>query len=245
MIDFFYNLRINIFEVILVLFPLSFLFLIIQKFLLKMPKEYTKNLLKGIFLTFIGLVLFFQGIDLSFLPAGTIIGEYFGNFKPNWILIPLGFLMGFLVTYADPGVIIICNQIEKASNGFLRRTLVKYILSFSVAFFVSLAMAKLVYGLTLITIIIVGYAIVILLTLFSDKEYIAIAFDSGGVVTGPMAVTFLMAMSLGAASSMEGRDPLLDGFGLVSLIALAPIITLMIFGLIINYKGGSKNEQGD
>ncbi|HNR44388.1 MAG TPA: DUF1538 family protein, partial [Methanofastidiosum sp.] len=84
----------------------------------------------------------------------------------------------------------------------------------------------------------IGYSIVILLTLVSDKQYTAIAFDSGGVVTGPMAVTFLMAMSLGAASAMEGRNPLIDGFGLISLIALAPIIPLMIFGLIIRYKGG-------
>ena len=182
--------------------------------------------------------LFFQGIDLSFLPAGQIIGEYFGELESNWILIPLGFLMGFLVTYADPGVMIICNQIEKASNGFLKRNIIKNILSFSVAFFVSLAMIKLIYGLELIKIIVLGYAIVIVLTLFSDKEYTAIAFDSGGVVTGPMAVTFLMAISLGAASSIEGRNPLIDGFGLISLIALAPIIPLMIFGLIIRYKGG-------
>ena len=222
--------------------PLSVLFLIFQKYLLKLPKQYTKNLLKGIFLTFLGMILFFQGIDIGFLPAGNSIGTYFGNLQSTWLLIPLGFLMGFLVTYADPGVIIICNQIEKASNGFLRSNVVKFILSSSVALFVSLAMVKLIYGISLITIILIGYSIVILLTLVSDKQYTAIAFDSGGVVTGPMAVTFLMAMSLGAASAMEGRNPLIDGFGLVSLIALSPIIPLMIFGLIIRYKGGLKIE---
>lgn len=238
MIGFINNLKEIVIEVIIVLLPLSVLFLIFQKYLLKLPKQYTKNLLKGIFLTFLGMILFFQGIDIGFLPAGNSIGTYFGNLQSKWLLIPLGFLMGFLVTYADPGVIIICNEIEKASNGFLGSNMVKNILSFSVAFFVSLAMAKLVYGVALITIILVGYSIVILLTLVSDKQYIAIAFDSGGVVTGPMAVTFLMAMSLGAASAMEGRNPLIDGFGLISLIALAPIIPLMLFGLIIRYKGG-------
>ena len=242
MIGFIENLKEIIIEVVLVLLPLSVLFLIFQKYLLKLPKQYTKNLLKGIFLTFVGMILFFQGIDIAFLPAGNSIGVYFGNLQSNWLLIPLGFLMGFLVTYADPGVIIICNQIEKASNGFLGSSMVKNILSSSVAFFVSLAMAKLFYGVALITIILIGYSIVILLTLVSDKQYIAIAFDSGGVVTGPMAVTFLMAMSLGAASAMEGRNPLIDGFGLISLIALAPIIPLMVFGLIIRYKGGLKNE---
>lgn len=242
MIGFINNLKEIVIEVIIVLLPLSVLFLIFQKYLLKLPKQYTKNLLKGIFLTFLGMILFFQGIDIGFLPAGNSIGTYFGNLQSKWLLIPLGFLMGFLVTYADPGVIIICNQIEKASNGFLRSNVVKFILSSSVALFVSLAMVKLIYGISLITIILIGYSIVILLTLVSDKQYTAIAFDSGGVVTGPMAVTFLMAMSLGAASAMEGRNPLIDGFGLVSLIALSPIIPLMIFGLIIRYKGGLKIE---
>lgn len=242
MIGFINNLKEIVIEVIIVLLPLSVLFLIFQKYLLKLPKQYTKNLLKGIFLTFLGMILFFQGIDIGFLPAGNSIGIYFGNLQSKWLLIPLGFLMGFLVTYADPGVIIICNQIEKASNGFLRSNVVKFILSSSVALFVSLAMVKLIYGISLITIILIGYSIVILLTLVSDKQYTAIAFDSGGVVTGPMAVTFLMAMSLGAASAMEGRNPLIDGFGLVSLIALSPIIPLMIFGLIIRYKGGLKIE---
>jgi hypothetical protein len=242
LIGFIENLKKIILEVIIVLLPLSFLFLILQRYLLKLPKQYTKNLLKGIFLTFVGMILFFQGIDIGFLPAGNSIGIYFGNLKSNWLLIPLGFLMGLLITYADPGVIIICDQIEKASSGFLRSGMVKKILSISVAFFVSLAMIKLVYGIALITIILIGYSIVILLSLISDKEYLAIAFDSGCVVTGPMAVTFLMALSLGASSVIEGRNPLIDGFGLISLIALAPMIPLMIFGLIIRYRGGLTSE---
>ena len=228
----------TIYEVILLLLPLSIFFMIFQKFFLRLPKEYIKNLVKGIILTFMGMVLFFEGVEIGFLPAGKIIGEYFGSLEYNWILIPLGFLMGFLTTYAEPAVMILCNQIEKFSNGSIRGNVVKYILSFSVAFFVSVGMAKLVYGINLLIIIILGYSVVLLLTLFSDKEYIAIAFDSGGVVTGPMAVTFLMAMALGAASSLEGRSPLIDGFGLISLIALAPIIPVMAFGLIIRYKGG-------
>lgn len=230
----------TVYEVILLLVPLSIFFMIFQKIFLRLPKQYIKNLVKGIFLTFLGMVLFFQGIEIGFLPAGKSIGEYFGNLEYNWILIPLGFLMGFLTTYAEPAVMILSNQIEKASSGFINGKLIKYILSFSVAFFVSLGMAKLVYGINLLIIIIIGYSIVLLLTAFSDKEYIAIAFDSGGVVTGPMAVTFLMAMALGAAAVMEGRNPLIDGFGLISLIALAPIIPVMSFGLIIRYKGGFK-----
>jgi len=230
------------YEVILLLLPLSIFFMLFQKYYLHLPKIYIKNLIKGILLTFLGMVLFFEGVEIGFLPAGRTIGEYFGKLDYNWILIPLGFLMGFLTTYAEPAVMILCNQIEKFSNGFISGKIIKYILSFSVAFFVSLGMAKLVYGLNLLLIIIIGYSIVLLLTLFSDKEYIAIAFDSGGVVTGPMAVTFLMAMALGAAAAMEGRNPLIDGFGLISLIALAPIIPIMAFGLVIHYKGGLKNE---
>ncbi len=240
--SFIYQFLKTVFEVILLLLPLSIFFMFFQKIFLKLPKQYIKNLLKGIFLTFVGMILFFEGVEIGFLPAGRSIGEYFGSFEYNWVLIPLGFLMGFLTTYAEPAVMILCNQIEKASNGFISGSIIKYILSFSVAFFVSVGMAKLVYGLNLLIIIIISYSIVLLLTAFSDKEYIAIAFDSGGVVTGPMAVTFLMAMALGAASAMQGRNTLIDGFGLISLIALAPIIPVMVFGLIIRYKGGLRNE---
>lgn len=233
----------TVYEVVILLLPLSILFIILQKFLLHLPREYIKNLFKGIFLTFFGMILFFQGVEIGFLPAGRTIGGYFGGIQYTWILIPLGFGMGFLTTYAEPAVMILCKQIEKESSGFIRGKIVKYILSFSVAFFVSLGMAKLVYGLNFQIIIIIGYSIVLLLTALSGKEYIAMAFDSGAVVTGPMAVTFLMAMALGAAESIKGLDPLVDGFGLIALIALAPIIPVMVFGLLIQYKGGKENEE--
>jgi hypothetical protein len=118
-----------------------------------------------------------------------------------------------------------------------------YTLSSGVAVFVSIAMAKLVYGIPFLYIIVPGYLLVLVLLWLCDKDFIAIAFDSGGVATGPMAVTFLMSMAVGVASAQEGGNPLVDGFGLIAMIALAPIIFVMLLGVYIRFKGGINNVE--
>jgi hypothetical protein len=159
----------------------------------------------------------------------------------QWLMIPVGFFLGFLATFAEPAVRVLCYQIEKSSSGYIRSKLMLYTLSISVAVFVSIGMAKLVYGIPFLYIIVPGYLLAIVLMWLSDKDFIAIAFDAGGVATGPMAVTFLMSMAVGVASSQEGRDPVIDGFGMIALIALAPIIFVMLLGVYIRYIGGKDN----
>jgi hypothetical protein len=108
--------------------------------------------------------------------------------------------------------------------------------------FIALGMAKIVYGIPLLWITIPGYVLAIAMLWFSEKSIISIAFDAGGVATGPMAVTFLMAIAVGIASAVEGRDPVIDGFGLIALIALAPILTIMVLGLIVRIRLRRKEE---
>lgn len=225
-----------IFDVIQALLPLVVFFLIIQVVSLKLPGYYVLNLFKGLFITLIGMVLFFQGVKIAFLPAGQSIGAYCGTLEHTWILIPFGFLLGFLTTFAEPAVRVLCSQVETSSNGYIRGSLILYALSIGVATSVSFGMVRILYGLPFLPFIIGGYLLALILIRFTDHDFIAIAFDSGGVATGPMAVTFLMAFAVGVADSIGGRDPFLDGFGMIAFIALTPILTILTLGIIFKMK---------
>ena len=228
--------------VITALLPLLGLFIIFQFLILKLPRSYVFNLLRGSLLAIVGLALFLQGVKMGFLPAGEAMGKVLGTIRAQWLLIPFGLMMGFLATLGEPAVRILSDQIEEASGGSIRKNLVLYGISAGVALFVALGMARIVYGVPLLWIVIPGYLLAIAMLWFSERSVIAIAFDAGGVATGPMVVTFVLAIAVGMASVMEGRDPIVEGFGLIALIALAPILTIMLFGLILRIKLRRKEE---
>jgi hypothetical protein len=234
----------TILGIVQALAPLLLIFLIFQFLVLKLPRSYVFNLLKGTLLALLGLALFLQGVHIGFLPAGEAIGEIMGRVRSQWLLVPFGFMMGFLATWGEPAVRILSEQVEEAAGGFLRKNIVLYTIASGVAIFIAIGMAKIVYGIPLLWVIIPGYLLAIAMLWFSDRSFIAVAFDAGGVATGPMAVTFLMAMAVGIASTVEGRDPVVDGFGLIALIALAPILTIMGLGLIIRLKNAGKGGNG-
>ena len=186
--------------IIKALAPLLVLFIIFQLAVLKLPRSYVFNLIKGSLLALVGLALFLQGVHIGFFPAGQAIGEILGSIRIQWFLIPFGFMMGFLATWGEPAVRILGEQVEEASVGSIRKSIVLYTISGGVALFIALGMAKIIFGIPLLWIIIPGYLLAIGMLRFSDKSVIAIAFDAGGVATGPMAVTFLMAIAVGIAS---------------------------------------------
>jgi hypothetical protein len=235
---------INIFEglghtfltVFVSLLPLVVLFLIFQFLYLKLPAKRVLNLFKGVGLALLGVAIFLQGVRVGFFPVGREMGEILGAISHRWVLIPFGFLMGFLATFGEPAVRVLSDQIEKTSIGSIRKSVVLYTICIGVALFVALGMARTLYGIPLMFIVVPGYILAMALLWPSDKTIICIAFDAGGVATGPMAVTFLLAITVGIASAMEGRDPVTDGFGLIALIALAPILSIMILGIIVRTK---------
>lgn len=228
-------------EVLEALLPLIIFFIIFQLLYLKLPSSQILKLSLGISMTALGMILFLYGVYNGFFPVGTEIGKFFGRMEHKWIMVPVGFFLGFLATFAEPAVRVLCYQIEKSSSGYIKSRLMLYTLSLSVAVFVAIAMARLAYGFSFLYIIIPGYLFALVLMWLSDKDFIAIAFDAGGVATGPMAVTFLMSMAVGAASSQKDRDPVIDGFGMIAMIALAPIIFVMVLGVYMRYIGGKDN----
>ncbi len=223
-------------EVLLALSPLVIFFIFFQLRYLKLPSFEVTKIFIGMLMTAVGMILFLYGVYNGFFPIGLQIGAFFGSLEQMWILIPIGFVLGFLATFAEPAVRVLSYQIEKSSSGYIPAKLMLYTLSFGVAVFVAVAMAKVVYGIPFLYIIVPGYLLALVLLWLSDKDFIGIAFDAGGVATGPMAVTFLMSMVVGMASGHSGRDAVIDGFGLIAMIALAPILFVMLLGIYVKYK---------
>ncbi len=219
-------------EVALALLPLAALFVFLQFWLFKFPKEQVYNVLIGMAMTFIGLAIFLQGVYVGFMPVGQVIGKTLGQLSYKWIAIPIGFVLGFLAIAAEPAVRVLNHEVEKASGGYIPQKIMLYTLSIGVAASVALSMLRILYGIPLWTIVLPGYIIAFIMARYSTPTFIAIAFDSGGVATGPMTASFIVTVALGVATAIEGRNPLTEGFGLVALVALAPIISVLALGLL-------------
>lgn len=216
--------------------PLAMLFLLFQVFLLRLPRREVADILKGTAIAAVGLFLFLLGIGIGFLPFGRAVGEALGALDQTWLFVLIGLLLGFLTTWGEPAVRILAGQVEDASNGSIRESWVLYAICLGVALWVGLGMLRIAYGIPLLYLLMPGYILVIGLMWLSDRDFVAVAVDAGGVATGPLANTFLLALALGASASMGGQDPIIHGFGFVALIALAPITSVMLLGFLIRLK---------
>lgn len=232
----FLNFRHVAIELFIAFAPLVLFFAYMQHRSLRLPRSYVLRLLKGVILSYVGLVLFLQGVTQGFLPAGTEIGRIIGGAPWRWALVPLGFFFGLAATAAEPAVRVLAIEMEKASGGSVGQKPVLVTLSLGVGIFVALAMFKLLAGISILWFVVPGYVLALVMTRFSTPSFISAAFDAGGVATGPMTVTFVMAIALGAAGALEGRDAVADGFGLIALVALAPILSVMALGILYSRK---------
>jgi len=230
-----------IIDVVIALTPIIVVFILFQIFILKIPKKHVIRIIKGIIITFIGLTLFLQGVNAGFMPIGELMGMKIGAMKHNWVLIPIGFVLGFVVIMAEPAVHVLIDQVEQASGGHVNKKVMQYTLCIGVAVAVALAMVRVLYGISLWYFIAPGYAIALILTMKSKPDFVSIAFDAGGAATGPMTVTLILSMVVGVAKQIEGRNPLLDGFGMISLVALAPILAILVLGFLY----GRKEKKSD
>ena len=230
-------------EVAFALAPLLVFFAIFQVFMLRLPLKRLGQVGIGFVLTFLCLSFFLQGVHIGFMPVGEMMGKSLGEGNTKWFLIPIGFILGFSATFAEPAVSIMNDEVDEVTGGYISAKLMLYTLSIGVGLSIALSMLRILTGISLWYFLIPGYVIVIILIFMSRDIFIAIAFDSGGVATGPMTVTFISSLAVGVASVTEGRDPLADGFGLIALVALTPIIAVLILGLIFNRKGRGKNDE--
>jgi hypothetical protein len=223
-------------SVLLAVLPLTVIFVTFQSLFLKLPRKEVSRILTGTVIASAGLFLFLVGVGIAFLPFGRAIGESLGALDRTWLLVAFGVVLGFVTTWGEPAVRILADQVEDASTGSIPRKLVLYATCIGVAVSVGLGLFRVAHQIPLLRILVPGYAIVLALIWLSDKEFVSIAVDAGGVATGPLANTFLLALAFGASSAVGGQNPLVQGLGLVSLIALAPVISVMTLGLLVRLK---------
>jgi hypothetical protein len=222
-------------DVAIALSPIVCFFAIFQIFVIKLPRSQVIKVTIGIIYTYLGLGFFLTGANIGFMPVGKFLGQQIALLPANWILIPLGILMGFFVVAAEPAVHVLNKQVEVISGGAISKRAMLLSLSIGVGVSVGLAMTRVLTGLSIWFLIIPGYALALILTFFVPKIFTGIAFDSGGVASGPMTATFLLAFAMGACEALGG-NVLKDAFGLVAMVAMTPLITIQVLGLIYSKK---------
>jgi len=226
-------------SVVLAVLPLAVLFMLFQIFLLNLPRRDVRQILTGTVVAAVGLFLFLLGVGFGFMPFGWAIGEALGALPRKWLLLPAGLFLGFVTTWGEPAVRILADQVDAASNGAIRQALVLYAICIGVSGFVGIGLLRIAYDIPLLYILVPGYTLATILVWLSDQDFVAIAVDAGGVATGPLANTFLLALALGASASTGSQNPIIQGLGLVALIALAPMISVMALGLLMRQKRSS------
>jgi hypothetical protein len=222
-------------EIGLAVAPLVAVFVLYQIFALKLSKTQLIKIAIGILYTYFGLTIFLTGVGVGFLPAGTFIGKFVGALDYNWVLIPLGVLMGYFIVLAEPAVHVLIEQVGDLTGGAITRGTLLRSFSISVGLSVGLAMIRVLTGVSIWWMLIPGYGLAIVLSFFVPKIFVAVAFDSGAVASGPMTATFLLPFTMGACSSVGG-NMMMDAFGVVAMVAMTPLFTLQIIGLIYNAK---------
>ena len=231
-------------EVALSLLPIIAFFLIFQILFLRLPKSQMIKLTVGVLYTYFGLAIFLAGVNVGFLPMGAFLGEYIAGLSYQWILIPLGIIMGFFIVAAEPAVHVLNNQVEDITGGAISKKAMLFSLSIGVAVSTALALLRVLYGISIWYFLVPSYVIALILSLFVPKIFIAIAFDSGGVASGTMAATFLLPFATGVCLAVGGNI-LTDAFGIIAMVAMTPLITIQVMGLIYKIKLKNSEEEED
>lgn len=222
-------------EVSIALSPILVLFLIFQAIALHLPWKKAVGTLFGLLYTCLGLTLFLTGANVGLLPVGRYLGRTIGALPYRIILIPIGMLLGYFIVAAEPAVHVLNKQVEEITSGLIPARYMKLSLSIGVSISVGLAMFRSLTGISILWFLIIGYSIALFLTFLVPPVFTAIAFDSGGVASGPMTATFLLAFSIGACESTNGNI-VMNAFGIVALVAMTPLITIQVLGLIYRLK---------
>ncbi len=218
-------------EIALSLLPIVLFFGLYQVVSLHMSRQSLGRVAVGLVYTYIGLVLFLTGANVGFLPAGNYLGSVLASGEYRWALIPAAMVMGFLIVRAEPAVYVLNKRVEEMTDGAISSGAMGLALGFAVALSLSLAMVRVLTGISVLWFLIPGYAIALGISFFVPKIYTAIAFDAGGVASGPMATAFLLPLAQGACLA-TGGDVVADAFGVVAMVAMTPPITVQVMGLI-------------
>lgn len=217
-------------EMAIAMLPIVGIFLIFQLALLRLTRRRLVKILIGLLYTYLGLVLFLTGVNIGFSTLGAELGAALGRTAPQW-LIPLAIVLGWFIISAEPAVSILEKQIETVSAGAIPGKAIKRSLSIAIAIAMGLAMLRVLTGISILWFVVPGYAAALALSFFVPDIYTAIAFDSGGVASGPMTATFMLQLVVGASIALGG-NVLRDAFGVVALVAMMPLLSIQLVGFL-------------
>ncbi len=223
------------FDVAIALSPIVAVFLFFQWRFLKLPKSQLARIGVGVLYTYLGLVIFLTGVNVGFMPAGNLLGSQIAQMPFKWILVPLGMIIGYFIVSAEPAVHVLNEQVEELTGGAISKKAMMGSLAAGMATSVGLSMVRAMTGLSIWVFLVPGYLIALTLSFFVPRIFTAIAFDSGGVASGPMTATFLLPFAMGVTTAVGGNI-LKDAFGTVAMVAMTPLITIQVLGLIYAIK---------
>ena len=228
-------------EIALSLLPITALFGAFQAVSLRLSLRTLKKIGVGLVYTYAGLVLFLTGANVGFMPAGNYLGQVMASLDARWIIVPVGMVIGYFIVKAEPAVYVLNRQVEEITDGAIPSSAMGASLSIGVAASIGLAMVRVLTGVSILWFLIPGYAIAIVLSFFVPKIFTAIAFDSGGVASGPMTATFLLPFAQGACAAVGGNI-VTDAFGVVAMVAMTPLIAIQVLGVV--YQARQRTGAG-
>lgn len=228
-------------ESAIALAPILVIFVVFQIFVFHFSKKRFRKLIAGMIYTYVGLTIFLTGVNAGFMDVGSALGISLSEGGNRWLPIAVGFALGFVTVMAEPAVYVLTQQIETVTSGYVKRSVVLGALSIGVGLAVALSVIRiLVPGVQLWHYLLPGYLISIALSFRVPKLFVGIAFDSGGVASGPMTATFILAFVQGVADAVDHASVLTDAFGMIAMVAMTPIITLQVLGLLVQIKAKRK-----
>jgi len=225
------------------LFPIVAVVVFFQLVILQQMPENTLAMAVGLLIVAVGVALFLQGLELSIFPVGKSLSNQFARRGSVPILLSFGFAMGFSAVVAEPALIAVAQQAEEISEGKIKALTLRILVAVSVGLVVALGVFRTIFGYPLHWFMIIGYIVVVIITWFAPPEIVGLAYDSGGVTTNIVTVPLIAALGIGLAASIRGRNPLLDGFGLVALAVMVPMITVQLYGIVV-YSGETADPTG-
>lgn len=231
-------------EVAISLLPIVAVFVIFQLISRRYRKREIMKVLVGFAYTYLGLVLFLCGVNVGFAPVGAYLGRELASLPYKWILVPIGALIGYYIVKAEPAIQVLNHQVESVTSGAISVKAMSRCMSIGVSISVGLAMLRVIAGIPIMWIIVPGYMLALILSRIVPKIFVGIAFDSGGVASGPMTSTFLLPLSIGTCEALDG-NLMTDAFGVVALVALTPLIAIQLMGLIYQIKVQKMQKTAD
>jgi len=232
-------------DALISLLPIVAVYIVFQIFVLKQKSSVIVDISRGLLLTYLGLVIFLLGVNGGFMAVGTEIGIQLASLESRLPALLVALLLGLTTVLAEPAVHVLTHQVEDVTGGYVRRTLVLIFMSISVGLSIFMAALRiLIPNLKLWMYLLPGFGIAVILAFLVPELFVGMAFDAGGVASGPMTATFSLAFVQGIAAQIPTADLVTDGFGMIAIVAMMPIVALEILGALYQFKMRKASKAG-